>query len=74
MIRGLIEKVPNPKDMRGFLYKSTFELLSHLGLTKIEDMPEYASARTEIESYKNSYKAEEASQKDTDPETEDSES
>jgi len=70
MIRGLVEKVPNPKDMRGFLYKSTFELLSHLGLTKIEDMPEYVNARAEIESYKNSYKAEEASQKVEGSETE----
>jgi segregation and condensation protein B len=60
MIRGLVEKVPNPKDQRSFLYKSTFELLSHMGLTKIEDMPEYMKAREEIESYKNSYKTQEA--------------
>jgi segregation and condensation protein B len=53
MIRGLIEKVPNPKDQRSFLYKPTFEMLSFMGLTKIEDMPSYAEARAEIESYKN---------------------
>ncbi len=63
MIRGLIEKVPNPKDQRSFLYKPTFELLSHLGLTKIEDMPEYREARAEIENYKSSYKSEAESEK-----------
>jgi len=54
MIRGLVEKVTNPKDQRSFLYKPTFELLSFMGVTKIEDMPSYSDARNEIESYKNS--------------------
>ncbi len=52
MIRGLIEKVTNPSDQRSFLYKPTFELLSFMGITKIEDMPEFAAAKAEIESYK----------------------
>ena len=59
MIRGLIEKVPNPKDQRVFLYKPTFEMLSFMGITKMEDMPNYTDARNEIESYKNSQQAEE---------------
>jgi len=53
MIRGLIEKVPNPKDQRSFLYKPTFEMLSFMGISKIEDMPEFNEARAEIENYKN---------------------
>jgi segregation and condensation protein B len=53
MIRGLVEKVPNPKDQRSFLYKPTFEMLSFMGVSKIEDMPNYAEARNEIENYKN---------------------
>lgn len=53
MIRGLIEKVPNPKDQRSFLYKPTFEMLSFMGVSKIEDMPNYTEARNEIEDYKN---------------------
>ena len=60
MIRGLIEKVPNPKDQRSFLYKPTFEMLSFMGLTKIEDMPSYNEARAEIESYKNTQTQQEA--------------
>ncbi len=53
MIRGLVEKISNPKDQRSFLYKPTFEMLSFMGITKIEDMPNYTSAREEIENYKN---------------------
>ena len=53
MIRGLVEKVTNPKDQRSFLYKPTFEMLSYLGVSKIEEMPEFLEAKAEIESYKN---------------------
>jgi segregation and condensation protein B len=48
LIRGLIEKISNPKDQRSFLYRPTFELLSHLGITKIEDLSEYDAVRREI--------------------------
>jgi segregation and condensation protein B len=54
MIRGLVEKVTNPTDQRSFLYKPTFEMLSYMGIAKIEDMPEFAQAKNEIESYKKS--------------------
>jgi segregation and condensation protein B len=60
MIRGLVEKIPNPKDQRSFLYKPTFELLSFLGINKIEDMPEFNEAKLEIENYKNNAKTDEA--------------
>jgi segregation and condensation protein B len=53
MIRGLIEKVTNPKDQRSFLYKPSFELLSYMGISKIEDMPEFAEAKKAIEDFKN---------------------
>jgi len=49
MIRGLVEKVNNPDDQRSFLYKPTFELLSYLGVTKVDDLPEYEKVQMEIE-------------------------
>lgn len=49
MIRGLVEKIQNPNDQRAFLYKPTFDLLGHLGLSKLEDLPEYTAIRSEIE-------------------------
>ncbi len=52
LIRGLVERIQNPKDARGFLYKTTIQLLSTLGLSKITDLPEYEKVRNEIESFK----------------------
>ncbi len=52
-IRGLVEKVDNPKDMRSFLYKPTLQLLAHMGISKISDIPEFEKVRQEIESFKN---------------------
>ncbi len=51
MIRGLIERVENPKDMRSFLYKPTFELLSFLGLSRIEELPDYENVRNSLTSF-----------------------
>ncbi|MEI6304875.1 MAG: SMC-Scp complex subunit ScpB [Candidatus Taylorbacteria bacterium] len=53
LVRGLIERVDNPKDARSFLYKTTLDLLSLLGVSKIEDLPEYANIRAEIEAFKS---------------------
>ncbi len=63
LVRGLVEKVTNPKDERMFLYKPTFELLSYLGISKIEDMPEFGEVKKEIEEFKKS----EESEKNTTP-------
>lgn len=52
LIRGLIERIDNPKDQRSFLYKATLELLSFLGIQKISDLPEYDSVRNDIEKFK----------------------
>jgi segregation and condensation protein B len=41
LMRGLIEKVPNPNDARGFLYETTTEFLQHLGMTSVRDLPEF---------------------------------
>jgi segregation and condensation protein B len=53
-IRGLIERIDNPKDMRSFLYKPTLQLLAHLGVNNISDIPEFEKVRREIDSFKNS--------------------
>jgi segregation and condensation protein B len=52
LIRGLVERVDNPKDARSFLYKPTLDLLSHLGISKITELPEYEQVRKEIEGFK----------------------
>lgn len=66
MIRGLIERVDNPTDARSFLYKASLDLLAHLGVSKIEDLPEYNKVRAEIISFKQSTDKAEADSGPTD--------
>lgn len=54
-MRGLVRRVPKPGDERSFLYEPTTDLLAHLGVARVEELPEYASVRanlTELETVK----------------------
>lgn len=51
LIRGLVEKIPNPEDQRSFLYRPTFDLLSYLGIPRVEDLPEYQNTNEAIETF-----------------------
>jgi segregation and condensation protein B len=44
LIRGLVEKTESEAGVRSFSYKPTLELFRHLGLEKIQDLPEYTNA------------------------------
>jgi segregation and condensation protein B len=57
LIRGLVERIDNPKDARSYLYKPTLDLLSHLGVSKIADLPEYEKVRADITAFKQSTEA-----------------
>ena len=46
MIRGLVERSQAEGGGRSPRYAATFELLSHLGVAKKEDMPDYEATRT----------------------------
>ena len=54
LIRGLVERVENPKDARSFLYKPTLDLLAHLGVSKIDELPEIKRVQADIEAFKRS--------------------
>ncbi len=56
LIRDLVERVENPEDQRSFLYRPTFNILSHLGVSRIDELPEYAKTKQEIELFKNAPK------------------
>jgi segregation and condensation protein B len=47
-IRDLVEKIADPSDARRFLYRPTFNLLQHLGVTKAEELPEYGTLIDEL--------------------------
>jgi len=53
LIRGLIERVPNPKDQRSYLYTYSFKLLQYLGIEQVNKLPEYDLFRKAIEESKN---------------------
>ncbi|MDP3004301.1 MAG: SMC-Scp complex subunit ScpB [Candidatus Azambacteria bacterium] len=40
-IRGLIDKKNNPGDGRSYIYNVTFDFLKHLGINKLDDLPNY---------------------------------
>ena len=48
-IRGLVEKIVDPKDSRRFIYKPSFDLLSFLGIKSIEELPEFNDINKSIE-------------------------
>ncbi len=47
LIRGLIERQGNPEDARGYVYRPTIQFLEHLGLSSIEDLPDYPTLSTD---------------------------
>jgi len=48
MVRGLVERTGHPTDSRSFLYRPTFELLRYLGVSRVEEMPEYDLVKAKI--------------------------
>ena len=47
-VRGLVEKVQDPKDNRRYLYKPSFELLSYMGMKSIEELPDFTEVSKSI--------------------------
>lgn len=53
LVRGLIERITD-KDGggRGFSYAPTMDLLAHLGVSKREDLPDFAKVTEDIKAFK----------------------
>lgn len=56
LMRGLLRRIPNPKDERSFLYEPTTELLAELGITHQDELPEYESVRAKLAQLEEAYK------------------
>ena len=48
LLRELIERFPNPQRANSFLYNISFKLLNHLGITKVQDLPNYEELHKKI--------------------------
>ncbi len=51
LIRGLVERSPDPQHPKTYLYQATFDLLRHIGLDALEKLPDYDKYRELVESY-----------------------
>ncbi len=58
-MRGLVRKVPNPKDERSFLYEPTTELYALLGARSKSELPEYAETRAKLDQLEAAYRVKE---------------
>lgn len=61
LMRGLIERIPNPNDQRSYQYTSTPALLAHLGVTHKSELPNYVEIMNELDTYEKEHHASEAS-------------
>lgn len=50
LVRGLVERVPSEKDERVFLYTPTLDLLNHLGIKNLSELPEYEALQQKLQS------------------------
>lgn len=57
LMRGLVRKVPNPRDERSFLYEATTELLSALGAQDTRDLPQYTEVQEKLTTLEASYRS-----------------
>jgi len=53
LVRGLIEKILDGKDNRRVLYRPTFETLSYMGITSIDQLPNYIEVKSQLETVIN---------------------
>jgi segregation and condensation protein B len=51
LVRGLIERRDHPSDSRSFMYAVTPMLLSHLGVTTREELPDFESVMNAVDSF-----------------------
>jgi segregation and condensation protein B len=52
LLRGLIEREPDPERANAYRYKPSVELLHHLGVSRVQDLPEFERFRAAASSIK----------------------
>lgn len=53
LLRGLIDRSPDPNHPNSYLYRPSFELLKHLGLSRKEDLPEYEKFQNLLQKFES---------------------
>lgn len=59
-LRGLVRRIPNPKDERQYLYEPTGDLLAQLGVRSVSELPEYEAVRAKLAQLEENYRTSQA--------------
>ena len=62
MIRGLVERSPDPEHPNSFLYRATFDLMKHLGITEKTQLPDFEKFQELLKVFDQTTQAEQNSQ------------
>ena len=49
-VRGLVNKITDPKDNRRYLYQPSFDLLSFMGVKSVEELSEWIEVKNSLDS------------------------
>lgn len=60
LIRGLVERYPDPHRQNAFLYKPSFDFLKHVGVENKESLPDYEKFHGLLQKFEASEKAQSA--------------
>jgi len=52
LMRGLIERMPSSGQRGGYHYQVSVEFVKHLGVSKVDELPEYGKLKEELEKIK----------------------
>jgi segregation and condensation protein B len=58
LVRGLIEREAKRGEDKSYVYKPSLNLLEHLGIKSLEELPDYASVSAKLKEFLNVEKAE----------------
>lgn len=53
LLRGLVERFPDPQHANSFLYRASLDLWKHLGLSRKEDLPEFEKFQGLLAQFEN---------------------
>ena len=57
LVRGLIERTLDKKDSRKVLYRPTFDALSYMNVSSIDQLPNYLDIKAQLEKVINQTEA-----------------
>ncbi|MES2203564.1 MAG: SMC-Scp complex subunit ScpB [Patescibacteria group bacterium] len=61
-MRGLLRRIPNPRDERSYLYEPTTELLATLSVGSVKELPEYTEVKVKLAKLEEAYRTVQAEQ------------